>query len=135
LKLPTQNEIRKFLNVDGWNREEGSGHETYIKILENGNYLRTHVSRTSRKWPSDPNLWRRILREQLAVTEEEFWAAVDQRVPPCRSTALLSSQDVEAIPGWLIESLRRTVGLGNDVIASMSPEEARAAWDHFCSGP
>jgi len=47
-------------------------HWYYEKVLANGTLLQTKVSHATHK-EIPLNLWKRIIRKQLMITEEEFW--------------------------------------------------------------
>jgi len=73
------------------------------------------------------DLFRHILRDQLRVTEEQFWAIVrggDTLPDTPRAVAA-------TVPAWLVERLLFTVGLSEDEIRAMTADEARTAWDAY----
>lgn len=78
-----------------------------------------------------PDLFQRILRDQLRVTEDQFWAVVRGRVSA--ESELMT--EVEAIPGWLVTRLIFTVGLPEERVARMTVEEAQAAWIEYQTRP
>ncbi len=71
-------------------------------------------------------LFRYILSDQLGVTEERFWAVVRGSV----AGAEAPPPQVATSPGWLVERLLLTVGLPEDELRAMTPDEARAAWEN-----
>jgi hypothetical protein len=86
--------------------------------------LRTKVPHAFRE-EIGGDLFRHILRDQLSATEDQFWAFVRGSATgaePPRAQA-------PAVPGWLVERLLLTVGLGEDEIRAMAPDEDRAAWE------
>lgn len=61
------------------------------------------------------------------MTEEQFWVIVrggDTLPDAPRAVAA-------TVPAWLVERLLFTVGLSEDEIRAMTPDEARTAWDAY----
>jgi hypothetical protein len=77
------------------------------------------------------DLFHRILRDQLRVTEDQFWAVVRGRV----SAEAELTTEVEPIPGWLVTRLFFTVGLPEENVARMAVEDAQAAWIEYQRRP
>ena len=77
------------------------------------------------------DLSRHILRDQLRVTEEQFWGMVRE------GATILEAPHPPAptVPGWLIERLLFTVGLPESEFRAMTADEARAAWDAYQARP
>lgn len=132
MKLPTYAEHRRFCEVDGWqDKDAGSkkpkgDHHRYVKVLPDGRPLYTGVSHGSGEYRSR-SFWRMILREQLEVTEEQFWNAVENGVVPIRANAEPEPPGDDPLPMELVTQLRYAVGLPIHVIGSMTLEEAEAA--------
>lgn len=112
-------------------------HKRYSKVLPDGTRLRTKVSRHPREGIGE-DLFRRILRDQLRVTEQEFWAVVRNRktrgVGPDVSPPNMGPV-VPGIPGWLVTCLIDVAGVAEDDVLSLTPAEARAVWDAYRSRP
>ena len=113
-------------------------HKRYSKVLPDGTRLRTKVSNHPREEIGE-DLFRRILRDQLRVTEQEFWAVVrDQKTREAArgagSTAV-TGPEVPGIPGWLVTCLTAVAGMAEDDVLSLTPEEAQAAWDAYRPRP
>jgi hypothetical protein len=72
-----------------------------------------------------------VLRDQLRVTEEQFWGTVrgGETLPEPPHPA------APTVPGWLAERLLFTVGLLESEIRAMTADEARAAWDAHPARP
>lgn len=68
--MPSWKELKRFCEKDGWEKYKETDHDFYRKLMPDGSMLRTKVSRASGEIP--PNLWKRILKKQLQVTEEHF---------------------------------------------------------------
>lgn len=81
---PKYSELRKFCENDGWDQKTKSDHWRYTKTLADGRTLRTKVSFASGEL-GDPGLFAAILRDQLDVSEEEFWHVVREGGPAQRT--------------------------------------------------
>ena len=68
--MPTWKDLQRFLERNNWELYRNTDHYFYRKFLDNGEVLRTKVSRGSGE--ISPNLWRRILKHELRITLEEF---------------------------------------------------------------
>jgi hypothetical protein len=140
VKLPTYAEHRAFCEVDGWEDKDAKSkktkgdHHRYVKQLPNGDQLYTQVSHGSGEYRS-PSLWSHIRRDQLKVTEDEFWNAVDNGIPPAREDAQPPKPAGEPIPLWLVGHLLRLVGLPMNEIEAMTLEEAWTAWNEWQMSP
>jgi hypothetical protein len=66
-------------------------------------------------------LWAHVLRDQLDVSEEQFWACVHEGVRPDRGNP---EPPAESLPADLVYLLITRVGLAEAKVASMSKEEA-----------
>lgn len=64
---------------------------------------------------------RHILRDQLDVTEAEFWRCVQDGVRPDRG---VPSPPPTALPAELVHLLITRVGLADEEVAAMSKAEA-----------
>ncbi len=123
----TRRDHQRFCAVEGWERvrsargKRGTHHTTYELALPNGDILRTRVSRPPDRTEYGASMFSHILRDQLQVTEEEFWACVRDRVPPDRGQP---SENRETIPTDLIWKLRNEVGIPEAEIADMTRKEA-----------
>lgn len=83
---PTHRDLKKFCENDRWDPKKRTDHWRYTKRLSDGRTLRTKVSFGSGEL-GDPGLFAAILREQLQVTEEEFWRVVREGGPARRPDA------------------------------------------------
>lgn len=144
MRHPTWNDIRRFCEVEGWAKKRTPGrstrrdHDRYVLALSGGRVLRTKASH-GRDEIGDESLVRHILRDQLEVTEDEFWAAVDDGTPPDRGGAHppIGERDEPAhsLPDWLAVNLAVLVGLSDEEIAQLSEDQALARWNEWCSQP
>ncbi|MGH2681778.1 MAG: cytotoxic translational repressor of toxin-antitoxin stability system [Actinomycetota bacterium] len=140
MKLPTFKQHRRFCEVDSWQEAAAKpgkklgNHRRYTKRLPDGRVLYTRISHGSGEYRSR-DTWGHILRDQLEVTEEEFWAAVDQGIAPNRGVQEIQPPPGEPKPLWLVKNLRELVGLPEREIGAMTPDEARNTWDEWCMRP
>lgn len=72
---PKFGQLKKFCEKTGWILARDTDHWYFEKVLANGDVLRTRVSHAVNK-EIPGNLWRKILKQQLKITEEEFWKSV-----------------------------------------------------------
>ncbi len=69
---PEFSDLKRYFEKNGWVLIRNTDHWYYEKVLESGDILQTKVSHALHK-EIPGNLWQRILRKQLKVTEDEFW--------------------------------------------------------------
>jgi len=89
---PTHRDLRKFCDNDGWDPKKRGDHWRYTKRLPDGRPLRTKVSFGSGEI-GDPGLFAAILREQLLVSEAEFWRVVREGGPARRAAVPIAAPD------------------------------------------
>jgi hypothetical protein len=116
--------------VEGWRRvrdarggRTGTHHVTDELDLPDGRTLRTRISHPPDRTDYGASLFAHILRDQLAVSETEFWVCVGDGVPPERG--VLASSSV-SIPADLVHLLIHRVGLHEDDVKAMSRHQAIA---------
>lgn len=137
--MATFRDLRQYVTNDGWTEEPNlargrrrtGDHRRYFRELADGTRLRSKVSHDEDAEIGE-DLFHRILRDQLRVTEERFWGVVRGRAGVERETA---QPAVEPVPGWLVTRLLLTVGLPEADVAQMTPDEARAAWLEYQARP
>ena len=114
---------RRFVETEGWVETPSTHHDTYELELPNGDVLRTRISRPpSRKHTYGRSIWSHILRDQLDVTEAEFWACVNHRQLPDRGED--DAAPIEALPVEVAQLLVDRVGLTPRQVRSLSRAEA-----------
>jgi hypothetical protein len=124
---PTRQDHGKFCDIEGWTPvrdargRTGTHHVTYELILPDGRVLRTRISHPVDRSTYGSSLWSHILRDQLGVSEEEFWACVRDGVRPDRGAP---EAPPEALPADLVHLLITRVGLAESEVAVMSKAEA-----------
>lgn len=125
---PSRKDHEAFCEAEGWLRvrdargRTGTHHVTYDFGLPDGRVLRTRISPVDRTGYG-PSLWSHILRDQLQVTEAEFWACVRDGVRPGRG---VPESPADALPADLVHLLISRVGLAEAEVAAMSKDEAVA---------
>ena len=137
--MATFGDLRRYVSNDGWteepNRARGrrrtGDHRRYYRDLPDGTRLRTKVSHDEHA-EIGADLFHRIVRDQLRVTEARFWEVVHGRGGPEMEAI---RPEVEPVPGWLVTRLLFTVGLSEAQVAAMTPDEAHAAWLEYQARP
>jgi hypothetical protein len=125
---PTRQDHLRFVEAEGWTLvrsskgKTGTHHDTYELWLDIGDTLRTRISRPPDRTGYGKNIWSHILRDQLGVTEAEFWACVQDGQLPDRGVS--PEPEREAIPTGLLWQLINKVGVPEDEVAAMTKEEA-----------
>jgi hypothetical protein len=116
---------------DARGREVGH-HITWELPLADGRILRTRISRPLKE-TYGPTLWKAILRDQLEVTEDGFWACVKEGVRPDRG------HDVDlppnALPAQVVYQLIHHAGVAEDEVAQMTLQQAMGALHAYWSTP
>lgn len=124
---PTRQDHDKFCRAEGWRPvrdargRAGTHHVTYEFDLPDGRILRTRISHPVGRDTYGPGLWSHVLRDQLHVSEEEFWACVRDGVKPERGEP---RQPAQALPADLVHLLITRAGVTEAEIAKMSKAEA-----------
>lgn len=128
---------RKFVETEGWERKgtaRGSGktgsHYRYSLTLATGDVLTTRISHGAGQI-NDPKLVAAILRDQLAVSEEDFWRCVDGGTLPARPQPPARTPSGEALDAKLARNLIRRVGMTEMEIATLTKAEASARWARY----
>lgn len=109
-------------------------HITYELALPDGNTLRTRVSRPANKTVYGPSLWKTILRDQLDVTEAEFWACVKEGQLPNRGQ---SDDEIPeaALPAGLVYQLIHVAQVPEAEVKTLTLEQAMAVMTEHWSKP
>jgi hypothetical protein len=131
---PTRQIHEKFCHVEGWNRvrdargRTGTHHVTYELGLRDGRILRTRISHPADRTTYGPAIWGHILRDQLQVTDTEFWQCGQEGVKPNRGEP---EAPAEALPAELVYLLISRVGLEEAAVAAMTRDEAVARLNRY----
>jgi hypothetical protein len=136
---PTRSDHRAFCDNEGWGlvrdaRGGTSGHHalTYELRLHDGRILRTRISHPPDGSTYGANIWSHILRDQLDVAEETFWACARDGVKPDRGEP---EAPAETLPADLAHLLVTRLHLSNAEIALMSRDEAFARMQEYWRQP
>lgn len=110
-------------------------HITYELPLPDGRRLRTRVSRPADNTTYGPGLWRLILRDQLDVTEDEFWACVKNKQLPNRGHAP-DMAPAGSLPVGLVYQLIHVAHVPESDVMKLSLDEANARMaEHWSRKP
>ncbi len=127
-----------FCLTEGWTEvRSASGqpvrrHQTFELSLPDGRILRTHISRPpDSKDTYGRGLWSRILRDQLVVTPDEFWACVQDKTLPDRGAP---TPPEESIPADVLTILVNR-GVAEKDVLTMSRRQALALMYELLSKP
>ena len=94
---------------------------TYELALPDGNVLRTRVSHPIDRSDYGPAFWSHVLRDQLKITEDEFWDCVNNGVRPPRGVPQVPSH---SLPAELVHQLVVKFRVPEVEVASMDKEQA-----------
>ena len=125
---PTRTAHERFCKTEGWQivrsaiGKNNTHHNTYELTLPSGNVLRTRVSRPVNKHTYGPEMWAHILRDQLDVTESEFWDCAARGIIPKRS--IVPANPPRSAPAQVLYQLKHRVGLSDSQIAALTREQA-----------
>ena len=131
---PTRVDHEKFCQAEGWTTvrnargKKTSHHVTYELALPDGRILRTRVSHPMDRTDYGPSIWSHILREQLMVTEDEFWDCVSNGVPPSRGAPQIPSN---SLPADLVYQLVVKFRIPESEVAEMDKERAVNLLQHL----
>jgi hypothetical protein len=131
---PTRADHERFCEVEGWQRvrdakgSAGTHHVTYEFVLGDGQVLRTRVSHLPDRTAYGPGIWSHILRDQLKVDQEAFWACARDGNRPDRGAPAVPP---EALPADLVRLLLTRVGLTEDEVRRLSKPEAMARLQQY----
>lgn len=133
---------RKFVEIENWTKKGTSrgarktgDHWRYTLTLATGEVLHTRVSHGSGSI-DDPNLVADILRNQLQVTEEDFYRCVNDRVLPPRPVPERPPIPDDALDAKLVRNLIKKAGYTQADVAAMTRDVAIEAWNRFLTeGP
>ena len=115
--------------TEGWTRVTDargravSHHAAFTFATPQGDILRTRISHPIGRETYAPSMWAHILRDQLHISVDDFWACVLDGVLPDRGAPNVPDA---ALPLPLVASLVRDLGLSRAEIAELAVEEARA---------
>jgi hypothetical protein len=131
---PTREAHEAFCKTEGWDpvrnarSQTGTHHVIYELHLHDGRILRTRISHPVNRETYGDSLWRHILRDQLHVDEDTFWACVQNGTRPDRGAP---TPPREALPANLVHLLITQVRLSEAEVAAMNKEEAIARMQQY----
>ena len=139
-RAASRRDHQRFCEIEDWAEVRNARgkptrhHITYELLRPDGRILRTRISRPANTEAYGPSMWGHILTDQLDVTENEFWACVDDRTPPVRARPASGSPE-NALPLSLARQLVDVLHLTSEEIGALSLEEAIARMQEFWSRP
>lgn len=107
----TREDHDTFCETERWTIVRGATgrpvrhHRTYELTLRDGRTLRTRISQPVDRSQYSPSMWAHILRNQLEVTADEFWACVKAGELPDRGRRAAPDAK-KAVPLYLVAALR-----------------------------
>ncbi|QQN78287.1 cytotoxic translational repressor of toxin-antitoxin stability system [Streptomyces sp. XC 2026] len=131
---PDRENHDRFCRTEEWKQvrdargRTGTHHVTFELALYDGRILRTRISHPVDRTRYGPAIRRHILRDQLDVTEEEFWACAQRGELPDRGTP---EPPREALPADLVHLLLHRVGLDEGTVAGMTKNDAVARLQQY----
>ncbi|MFF5030133.1 cytotoxic translational repressor of toxin-antitoxin stability system [Streptomyces collinus] len=128
---PDRDSHRRFCEIDQWqprSSDRPGDHARYKLALFDGRVLYTRISRPVDSTNYRRAMWQRILRDQLEVTDEEFWTCVKDGVRPDRGAP---EQPKRSIPLDIVFKLIHEVGLPQEAVTTMTREEALARMQEY----
>jgi len=127
----TRADHQAFCETEGW-EHNGGDHEFYYLTLHDGRTLYTKISRPPGRQTYGKDMWhRQIFGQQLQVTEEEFWACVNDGVKPDRGSP---APPKEALPASLVFQLKTKLGMSDEEIFKLSKAEAVDRMNQYWMG-
>lgn len=124
---PTRADHEAFCKAEGWTLvrdargRTGTHHVTYELALADGRILRTRISHPPDRTTYGSSIWSHILRDQLGVGADEFWACVRDGTLPGRSAPQVPER---ALPADLVWQLVTKWRVPADEVAQMTRDEA-----------
>ena len=141
MKYPTatRTDHQTFCENEGWvpvrdaRGRTGTHHLTYKLALPDGRVLRTRVSHPADRTTYGDSMWAHILRDQLMVSEEVFWACVKGESVPDRDGKTQPAGT--GLPAKMVYQLIHDCGIPESTVATMTKDQALAALNDFWSRP
>ena len=136
----SRREHQRFCEIEGWTTvlnargKPTEHHITYELAIGDGRILRTRISRPANAVAYGKGMWTRVLRDELDVSEAEFWECLDNKNPPQRSAAT-PAQQAAVLPAGLAYQLVNTLGLSSEEIAALTLEAAVAKMNEHWTNP
>jgi hypothetical protein len=118
-----------FCVFERWEIVHGSSgkpvqhHRTYELVIPSGDILRTRISKPIDRTTYSASMWSAILRDQLKVTNDEFWDCVQNKALPDRG-GTVAAPNPKALPLHLLNELIERVGMTPEDAIALTLEEA-----------
>ena len=135
---PTRQNHQRFCEVEGWTQvrsasgRAGRDHLTSELTIGDGRILRTRISRPPNRSDIGRGMFAHILRDQLQVSEDVFWACVNDGTAPDRGGR--PSPDREPLPAELVHLLTVKARFTDDEVRAMTKAEAIEAAQRYWMG-
>ena len=123
----TRTDHEDFCVTEGWTERKratgkrGTHHVNYEFALPDGRVPYTRISHPVDRTDYGPSIWSHILRDQLAVTAEEFWSCVEDKVLPNRRGP---QAPAESIPAGVVRALIAEAHIPEADVQAMTKAEA-----------
>jgi hypothetical protein len=128
---PTWGDIDAFCKADEWDEVRETDHVHWEKALPSGEVLKTHRSLAAKK-TIGPNVFGVILREQLKVSRDEFWRAINTGEPVARPVE--PEEAPPQYPAYVVIGLQK-YGYSLAQTHELTPEQAEALLVEKWSSP
>ena len=135
MRLPTFQELIRFVQVEGWeDKDKKSGkkkgdHHRYVFTTPTGERLYTRISH-GKGQIYNPDLFQHILRDQLGIDGDQFWAAVDHGVKPVRQSPI-SMQMSGSLDAKLVRNLITKVKVNPIQLEAITQSDAVSLWQEW----
>lgn len=123
----TRTDHQTFCLIEGWTERKratgkrGTHHVNYELALPDARVLHARISHPVDRTDYGPSIWSHILRDQLEVSTEEFWACVEDSVCPNRGAP---PPRAETIPAGVVRVLVAEAHISETVVRGMTKAEA-----------
>ena len=123
----TRADHQSFCVIEGWverrraTGKRGTHHVNYELAVPDGRILYTRISHPVDRTDYGPSIWGHILKDQLEVTSEEFWACVEDKTLPPRSQM---PEPREVIPMGVLRVLIQEARIPEAEVRAMTKAEA-----------
>ncbi len=130
----TRKDHEKFCTTEGWTERKratgkrGTHHVNYEFALPDGRVLFTRISHPVDRTTYGSSMWSHILRDQLLVSRQQFWACVDDGVVPDRGQP---ERAQETIPVSVVRTLVNEAHIPEAAVRAMTKAEAIARLTEF----
>ena len=122
--------IERWEIVHGSKGKPVQHHRTYELVIPSGDILRTRISKPVDRTTYSASMWSAILRDQLKITNDEFWACVQNKVLPDRG-GTVAAPNPKALPLHLLNELIERVGMKPEHAIELSLDQALARMNEY----